>query len=65
MNTGLSNRKNVHWKYIIWKKTLINLLLPIYKDDETDEDYNGETVVMLRSMPNISTSLKEIFEDVV
>ena len=35
----------------------------ILEDDETDEHYNAETVITLRSLPNVALSLKEIFED--
>lgn len=36
----------------------------ILEDDEADEHYNADTVLTLKSMPNISIQLQEIFENV-
>lgn len=36
----------------------------ILEDDETDEDYNAETVLTLKAMPNVSIQLQEIFENI-
>lgn len=36
----------------------------ILEDDEADEYYNADTVLTLKSMPNISIQLQEIFENV-
>lgn len=36
----------------------------ILEDDKADEYYNADTVLTLKSMPNVSIQLQEIFENV-
>lgn len=43
-----------------YRHSIVNIL----QDDAEEEDYNADTIIMLRGFPHITMTLAEVFENV-